>query len=122
MVTAVTNLGRNGVGDWVIQRLSSVILTLYTVVILIYLVTTPDLDYPTWRALFDQLWMRVFSLLALLSLAGHSWVGLWNVVTDYVTERLMGPKALAIRMIILGVYALVIASYLVWGVDLLWGF
>lgn len=122
MVTAATSLGRNGVSDWLIQRVSAIVLLLYSVFLVAYLVTTPNLDYPTWRALFDQLWMRIFSLMALLSLAGHSWIGLWVVVTDYVTERVMGPKALVIRMIILGVHAVITVSYLVWGVEILWGF
>ncbi len=122
MVTAVTSLGRSGVADWLIQRVSAVILAAYTLFMVAYIATTPNLDYATWSHLFDQLWMRIFSFLALLSTASHAWIGLWTVLTDYVTERLMGGKALSIRMVTLGLYALVTVSYLVWGVEILWGF
>jgi hypothetical protein len=36
--------------------------------------------------------MKVFTLMAALSLAAHSWIGLWSVFTDYLTERMLGPK------------------------------
>lgn len=122
MVTAVTSLGRSGLSDWIIQRFTAVVLTAYTLFIVGYLVCTPDLSYEQWSNLFEQLWVRAFSLLALVSIAAHGWIGLWGVLTDYVTERMMGGIALVLRMIILGVYALVTVVYLVWGVEVLWGF
>lgn len=121
MVTAVTSLGRSGLCDWLIQRVSAIILAAYTIYIVAFIFTTPELTYEVWSAQFDQLWMRVFSLLALLSVAGHAWVGLWVVLTDYVNSHMMGPKALSIRMIALGLYALVTISYVVWGFEILWG-
>jgi len=122
MVTAVTTFGRSGLSDWLIQRFSAVVLAAYTVFITVFLVTTPELTYDIWAGLFSQLWMRVFTLLVLLSCAAHGWIGLWGVLTDYVTTRMMGSSALALRMIILTVYALITLTYLVWGVEILWGF
>jgi succinate dehydrogenase / fumarate reductase membrane anchor subunit len=122
MVTTVSNLGRSGLFDWVIQRASAVVLAAYTIFIVSFIVTHPQLDFATWRALFDQLWVRIFSLLALISTAAHGWIGLWAVLTDYVTERMMGAKALALRTLALGAYAIVTLSYLVWGFEILWGF
>lgn len=121
MVTQVTSYGRSGVSDWLIQRLSSLVLALYTVFIVGFILFTSDLDYATWAGLFERLWMKVFTFLALLSIAAHAWIGLWVVLTDYVTERLMGPKALALRIVTLLVYGLVTFTYLVWGVQILWG-
>ena len=122
MVTAVTSLGRSGLADWVIQRLSAVVLAAYTLFIVAYLLVNPDLSYEQWSALYSTLWMRVFSLLTLLSIASHAWIGLWCVLTDYVTTRMMGTSALYIRIVVLTIYALITLSYLVWGVEILWGF
>ena len=122
MVTAVTTMGRNGLADWVIQRVSAIVLGAYTIFLVAYLVTHPDLQYTQWQELFDQLWMRIFSLMALISVAAHAWIGLWSVVTDYLTERLLGSKALVLRLLALGIYALVTVCYLVWGIEILWGF
>lgn len=121
MVTAATTLSRNGVSDWIIQRFSAVILAAYTLFLAGFIISHPNLDYSTWNNLFDQLWMRIFSLLALLSIAAHGWIGLWGIVTDYLTTRMLGSKGLALRLIVLSTYALVTAAYLVWGLEILWG-
>ena len=122
MVTAVTNLGRSGLSDWLVQRFSAIVLAAYTVFMVAFIVLTPEVGFTEWSELFSHLYMRVFTLLALLSCAAHGWIGLWNVLTDYVTARVMGGSALTIRMAVLTVYALVTVSYLVWGVEILWGF
>lgn len=122
MVTAVTTLGRSGLSDWLVQRFSSVILAAYSIFIVAYMLFVPELTFSVWSQLFDQLWVRVFTLLALLSVAAHGWIGLWNVLTDYLTTRLVGGSALSLRMIVLTIYALVTISYLVWGFEILWGF
>ncbi len=97
MVTAVTSMGRSGLYDWLMQRATAVILLAYFLVVGIVLVG--GVDYAGWKALYEQTWMRVFSLLALLSLGIHAWVGLWAVFTDYLTERLLGPKGNVLRML-----------------------
>lgn len=121
MVTAVTSFGRSGLSDWIIQRFSAVVLAAYTVFIVAFIFMTPDLDYAQWSNLFSQLWVRIFSFLALVSIAAHGWIGLWVVLTDYVTSRVMGGKAMIIRMFVLTIYALVTVAYLIWGVEVLWG-
>jgi succinate dehydrogenase / fumarate reductase membrane anchor subunit len=121
MVTSATSFSRNGVSDWIIQRLSAGILAAYTIFIAAYLLSHTDLDFNTWKALYSQLWMRIFSLLALLSIAAHGWIGLWGVVTDYLTTRLLGKKGLVLRLMVLTLYALVTLAYLVWGIEILWG-
>jgi succinate dehydrogenase / fumarate reductase membrane anchor subunit len=114
MVTNVTNLGRSGVSDWLIQRVSAIILALYTLFMVLYLLLTPELTYAAWSGLFDQTWMRIFSLLAFISLAAHAWVGLWTVITDYLKPT--GLRVGAQTLVILAIFA-----FLVWGIQVLWG-
>jgi succinate dehydrogenase / fumarate reductase, membrane anchor subunit len=120
MVTTIANLGRSGLYDWLFQRVSAVILAAYTVFIVYFLVSHPQLEFAAWHQLFDSFCMRVFTLLALVSVAGHGWIGFWAVLTDYVTQRMMGPKALPMRLILLGIYFIVTVTYLVWGIEILW--
>lgn len=122
MVTSVTSLGRSGVSDWLLQRVSAVIVLAYTFFIVGYILLTPELDYGQWRALFDQLWMRIFSLMTLISIMAHAWIGLWVVLTDYLTERAIGSKALVLRLLAQVVLALVAVTYTLWGVEIIWGF
>jgi len=120
MVTAVTSMGRSGLYDWLMQRVTAVILLAYFVVV--GFVLLGGVDYASWKELYSQTWMRVFSLLALLSLAIHAWVGLWAVVTDYLTERLMGTTGNVLRLLVQVGCAIIMFTYVVWGIQILWGF
>ena len=114
MVTNITNFGRSGLSDWLMQRVTAVILLAYTLFMVGFFLGNSNLDYATWVALFQCTWMRIFSLLALLSLAAHVWIGLWTVSTDYM-------KATGVRLAFQAVIALALFAYVVWGVQLLWG-
>ncbi len=118
MVTSVTSFSRSGLSDWLIQRVTSLVLLAYFVVIAYQLLGS--VDYTSWRLLFDQTWMKVFTLMAALSLAAHSWIGLWSVFTDYLTERMLGPKGNVIRLISqLGV-SLALVGYVIWVIVIIW--
>lgn len=117
----VTNFGRSGVYDWLMQRLTAVVLLAYFVFIAGYLLANPHLGYEQWKGLFDQTWMCVFTSMAILSLVIHAWIGLWVVSTDYMTTRLMGPKGTAVRLVFQAAYTFVLFYYLVWGFKILWG-
>lgn len=119
MVTAVTSMGRSGLYDWLMQRVSAVILLTYFVLLLINVLAAPS--FAEWSALFDATWMKVFSLMALLSLGMHAWVGLWAVLTDYVTVRMMGAKANILRGILQVLCGITLFTYMVWGIQILWG-
>lgn len=119
MVTAVTSMGRSGLYDWLIQRVSAVILLAYF--LFIGTVVVCGVDYAAWKDLFTQTWMRIFSLAALLSLGAHAWVGLWSVFTDYFTERMMGTAGNVIRLVAQIVCGIIMFIYVVWGIQILWG-
>jgi succinate dehydrogenase / fumarate reductase membrane anchor subunit len=121
MVTNVTSLGRSGLSDWLIARVSAYVMTAYLIFIVGYLMLTPELDYSQWAALNSSLPMRMFSLVTILSIAAHAWIGMWCVLTDYITVRLIGPKATALRIIFqLGMIAITLL-YVIWAIDILWG-
>ncbi len=121
MRSSATSFSRSGLSDWILQRVSAVILALYFVVIVGWLLTTADVTYAAWHGMMTSTGMRIFSLLALLSLAAHSWVGLWTVVTDYVTTRQMGPLANFMRLIAEIGFGILIFVFVVWGIQILWG-
>ena len=119
MVTAVTSMGRSGLYDWLMQRVTAVILLAYF--LFIAGVLLGGVDYAAWKALFSQTWVRIFSLMALLSLGIHAWVGMWSVVTDYLTERMMGQTGNVLRFLAQVVCGLAMFTYVVWGIQILWG-
>jgi succinate dehydrogenase / fumarate reductase, membrane anchor subunit len=119
MVTTVTSMGRSGLHDWLMQRVSAVILLAYFLYVGVVVLSGPE--YADWKALFEQTWMRVFSMLALVSLGAHAWVGLWAVFTDYLTERMMGSTGNALRLAAQIVCGIIMFTYIVWGIQILWG-
>lgn len=114
MVTNVTNLGRSGLYDWLVQRLSAVILAAYTLFLLAFFITHSGLGHAEWVTFFQHRWMKGFSLLSLLALIGHAWVGMWTISTDYL-------KPLVLRFLFQSGCSLVLFVYLVWGVRIVWG-
>lgn len=121
MVTSVTSLGKNGLYDWVIQRATAVILGVYFLCMMGFLISCPELTFEQWHSYMTSTFMRIFSLLALVSMAAHAWVGLWTISTDYLTTRQMGAAGTVIRIAFQAVCALVTVVYVVWGIQILWG-
>ncbi|MGB0662513.1 MAG: succinate dehydrogenase, hydrophobic membrane anchor protein [Pontibacterium sp.] len=114
MVTSITSFGRSGLYDWMIQRVTALVLSAYTIFMVAYLAFGAELTYEMWAGLFQGTAMRIFTLLALLSFAAHVWIGLWSVSTDYI-------KATGPRFVFQSVSGLVTFIYVVWGIQILWG-
>ena len=120
MVTNVTSFGRSGLYDWLVQRVSAVIILLYVLCHAAIILNTPDMDYIMWRALFADTGMKIFSLITLVALCAHAWIGIWTVATDYLTTRMMGEKATFVRLLFLIICIVVLAVYFLWGIMILW--
>ena len=121
MVTSVTSLGRSGLSDWLLQRLSAVVLLVYLVVIVANTLCVESLSYQQWSALFDKTWVKGLTVAAGLALLAHAWIGLWVVSTDYLTTRHAGRLANVWRWLFQAVCAVILFVYMVWLVDILWG-
>lgn len=113
-VQNVTNFSRSGLSDWLIQRFSAVVLAAYTIFMAVFLLSNPDLTYSHWQGLFSITWVKLFTLLTVLSVVGHAWIGLWTVATDYIKPTL-------IRFLFLTVVGITLFVYLVITVTALWG-
>lgn len=121
MVTNVTNLSRSGLYDWMVQRVSAIVLGAYFVFMLGYLLTHPGLTFADWHGLFSGTGMRVFSLMAIVALGAHAWVGMWTITTDYLTEQAIGNKAVVVRFTVQAICGFTMFAYVVWGIQILWG-
>lgn len=121
MVTNVTNFSRSGLFDWMAQRVSAVVLAAYFLFLLGYLLANPGMSYADWHGLFSNTAMRIFSLLALVGLTAHAWVGMWTISTDYLTPMAMGKAATAVRFLFQAVCGMAMFAFFVWGVQILWG-
>ena len=78
-----------GIKDWLIQRVTAVIMVIYTIVFAIGALLTPDFTYENWVHLFNFEVFRfplgkVLAMLTFLSLAYHAWIGVRDIWMDYV--------------------------------------
>jgi succinate dehydrogenase / fumarate reductase membrane anchor subunit len=102
-----------GLRDWLAQRVTAVIMAVYSVIALVVLLTGHPITYAVWKDLFAQGWMRVATLLFMASLAWHAWVGMRNILMDYI-------KPEGLRLSLQVGTLLVIAAYLGWTIQILW--
>lgn len=114
MVSNVSSMPNKGRRDWIIQRVSAVVIAAYFLYILFYICTTPSIDFYAWQALFQSSWVRIFSLIVLLMISLHAWIGVWTVITDYL-------KNTTIRILSQLIVIFVLLSCVIWGVQILWG-
>ena len=121
MVTQVTSFSRNGVSDWLIQRVSAIVVALYTAILLGWILLAGEVTYAAWRELFSSTWMQVLTLITLLATCAHAWVGMWTIGSDYLRSRMLGEGADTLRYVYQIVCVFILLVYLVWGVKILWG-
>lgn len=113
MVKSVLSVYHQGLSDWIIQRLSALFMAIYSIGFLVYLMGHTELSFAEWHHLFSFGWMKVASVLFLLCMLWHAWIGMWTIFTDYV-------KPFLIRCILtILVLFMLIASFF-WGVLILW--
>ena len=114
MVSNASALGRNGVHDWLLLRAAGIVIALYVLYILGFLVVSDTLTYDIWRGFFASSFTKVFTLLTLLAILVHGWIGMWQVLTDYV-------KPLGLRLVLQLAIVVALLVYAIYGTVVVWG-
>jgi len=120
MVRNVTSLSRSGLSDFVIQRVTAVVLFVYTLCVVGWLLAQPAADYAAFAAYFGHPAMQIFSTLAVLSIAAHAWIGMWTVATDYIRDHYFGRHSTAIRITFQFACLTALFVYVLWGLAIIW--
>ena len=108
----VSKINQQGVRDWLAQRVTAVITLAYFVVILWRLMHVQLNTQAQWQLFFSSLPVRVASILVLVAMLWHAWIGIWTVLTDYV-------KPTGLRMILQVLVLLLLAAVAVWAMLIL---
>ncbi|MSQ49196.1 MAG: succinate dehydrogenase, hydrophobic membrane anchor protein [Betaproteobacteria bacterium] len=103
-----------GLRDWLAQRITALIMAIYSVIVVVVLISAKPMTYGVWRELFTQGWMRVATLLFIASLSWHAWVGVRDILMDYI-------KPAGLRLALEVLVLLTIAAYVGWTIQILWG-
>ena len=102
-----------GLKDWLAQRVTAVVMVLYTAILLVAFLTGQNFTYEGWAGLFAQQWFKLISAVTLFGLFYHAWVGMRDVWMDYV-------KAVGVRLTLQIATMLWLIACAVWSVQILW--
>ncbi len=103
-----------GTGTWLLQRATAVALALTLPVLIVYfLAAVPRPDFAGWQALFSPRWLRVLAVLAAAAAALHAWVGMRDLLMDYVHPTLL---RLALYLAVIAT----LAGSVAWLAAVLW--
>ena len=120
MVTNITSFGRSGLSDFILQRVSAVVLLAYAVCVLGFFMTRESVNHSALVDYFTSLPMQIFSTMALFSLVAHAWIGMWTIGTDYIREHYFGARALVSRLFYQSACIAALLVYALWALNIIW--
>ena len=115
MVNRVVTGAHYGLIDWMMQRVTALVMATYALFIAGWLLLHSSVGYDAWTGLFSNNVVRSFTLLFLLAVYFHAWVGMRDIVMDYI-------KLAHLRLAIHVAVILALIMYFIWSVQILWGF
>ncbi len=113
MVTRTVVGAHYGLRGWLVQRISAVVMAVYTIILVVALAAAPPADYAAWKALFGHGLMRLATLLFVVAVLLHAWVGMRDILMDYV-------KPTGLRLALHVAVILALAGYAGWAAQVLW--
>ncbi len=103
-----------GLRDWLSQRVTAVVLAVFAIGLLIRVFSIEGkVTYGTWSMIFVPTYAKVITLLALLAMTYHVWVGVRDIYMDYIQ-----PTAIRLSLQVITIVAL--AGYALWALIILW--
>ena len=102
-----------GLRDWMAQRATALVMALFTVALIVQVLLPGSMGYDKWAGIFSRQWMKVLTFVVIVSLAYHVWVGVRDVLMDYV-------KPVGVKLA-LQVFTLVwLVGCAGWAIQVLW--
>ena len=102
-----------GLKDWLAQRVTAVLMALYTLVVLVQVLVGARMSYTKWSGIFAQQWMKVLTFVVVVALAYHVWVGMRDIWMDYV-------KSVGLRLVMQVATLAWLVGCAGWAVQVLW--
>ena len=102
-----------GLRDWLAQRATAVLMALFTIVLVIECLLPGEMSYEKWAAIFSHQWMKVLTFVTIVAIIWHAWVGVRDVLMDYVT-------AVAPRLVLQVAAIAWLVGCAGWALQVLW--
>ena len=102
-----------GFRDWLSQRVTASLMALFTVTLIVQVLLPGPMGYDKWAGIFSSQWMKVLTFVVIVSMLFHVWVGMRDVLMDYV-------KPVAVRLTAQVGVIVWLVGCVGWAVQVLW--
>ncbi|MCB1962226.1 MAG: succinate dehydrogenase, hydrophobic membrane anchor protein [Rhodocyclaceae bacterium] len=102
-----------GLRDWLGQRVTAVLMALYTVIFAFNALMLPEMSYEAWSGMFGGGFMQFATFLFFMSLFYHAWVGVRDIFMDYI-------KPVGVRLALHVIVLFLLIGYAGWVARILW--
>jgi len=102
-----------GLRAWLVQRVSAVYMLAFLAFFLTHFVIDPPHSYPAWRGWLMRSDVSIATAVFFIALLAHAWVGVRDVIMDYV-------HPVAIRVGLLALLGFGLMATGIWVARILW--
>ena len=102
-----------GLRDWLSQRVTALIMALFTLALIIQILLPGPMSYDKWSAIFSAQWMKLLTFVTVLALLVHVWVGVRDILMDYI-------KPMVVRLLLQVATLVWLLGCTGWAVQVLW--
>ncbi len=102
----------HGLKPWLIQRVSAVYILIYTAYLIFSAAGAGDAGFEPWRSWLFHPFNTIAAGLFVLALLMHAWIGVRDIILDYVHNTL-------VRMVALSLVIAVLAASGLWSAKIL---
>ena len=113
MVNRVIVGAHYGLKDWLAQRVTALLMAVYTIGFAVMVLVRAPAGFEQWRAMFAPQWMRLATFVVVVSLFWHAWIGMRDILMDYLESTWL-RLGLEIVVVVL------LVAYIGWAIQILW--
>jgi succinate dehydrogenase / fumarate reductase membrane anchor subunit len=113
MVKRVIVGAHYGLRDWLTQRVTAVVMAVYALLFVVVLLAARPTNYVAWKTLFSGQAMKLATFLFFASLFLHAWIGMRDILMDYI-------KPVSMRLALEVLVILLLVAWAGWAFQILW--
>jgi len=102
-----------GLRDWLSQRVTAALMALFTLALIVQVLSPGPMGYDKWAGIFAQQWMKLLTFVVIVSLLVHVWVGVRDILMDYV-------KSVGVRLTLQVATIVWLVGCAGWAIQVLW--
>lgn len=110
------SLQAQGMRAWLLQRLTAIYIAIYSLSLIVWVVSNVPVNYSNWYGLFAHPLIIIATVIFYLSILIHAWVGMRDIMVDYVkpsSVRFVFLTGLALSLVVMATWLLLIVISLV---------